>query len=355
MILPGLIDPHVHLREPGGEYKEDWWSGTQAALAGGFTAVLAMPNTSPPVCDESSLDLVLKSASEKAVCDYAQYLGAGADNIDSLRRIVEKSAGLKMYLNQTFGTLRLDDMSLWMAHFRSMSKWSQQMPIVVHAERQTMAAVIFLAQLFDKPIHIAHVSLKEEILLVKLAKEKGIKVTCEVTPHHLFLTENDIPHIGIGKSEVRPRLATHEDQKALWENLDIIDCFATDHAPHTLEEKESDQAPPGFPGLETALPLFLTAISEGRLSLEDLTARMLVNPRRIFHLPEQPETFIEIDMDTIYEVKGSDLLTRSAWSPFEGWKVKGRVSRVVLRGKEAFRDGKIMVSPGFGKNLRLFH
>jgi len=355
MKLPGLIDPHVHLREPGGEYKEDWWSGTQAALSGGFTTILAMPNTLPPICDESSLDLALKSASDKAVCDYAQYLGAGADNIDSLLGIIEKSAGLKMYLNLTFGTLRLDDMSLWMAHFRSMSKWSRQMPIVVHAEKHTMAAVIFLAQLFDKPIHIAHVSLKEEILLIKLAKEKGIKVTCEVTPHHLFLTDDDIPHIGIGKSEVRPRLATHEDQKALWENLDIIDCFATDHAPHTLEEKESDQAPPGFPGLETALPLFLTAVSEGRLSLEDLITRMSVNPRRIFHLPEQPATFIEIDMDTTYEVKGSKLFTRSAWSPFEGWKVKGRVSRVVLRGKEAFRDGKIMVSPGFGKNLRLFH
>jgi carbamoyl-phosphate synthase / aspartate carbamoyltransferase / dihydroorotase len=352
MELPGLIDPHVHLRDPGDLHKEDWESGTQAALAGGFTAVLAMPNTHPPVCDSQSLSLALWRAREKACCDYAQYLGAGRDNVFSLKsqdKITGKAAGLKMYLNQTYGALRLDDMYLWMQHFR---EYPHDMPIVVHAEGHTLAAVILVAVLYDRPVHLAHISLREEILLIKKAKEEGIQVTCEVTPHHLFLTKDDIPQIGVGRSEVRPRLAAREDQLALWENLEVIDCFATDHAPHTLVEKDNLEPPPGFPGLETALPLFLNAVHEGRLSIEDITTRMYSNPRKIFGLPIQPETHIEIDMDQTFELRGSEMYTRCAWTPFEGWKVKGKVKRVVLRGKEVFNKGKVTAHPGYGKNLR---
>lgn len=349
MQLPGLIDPHVHLREPGATYKEDWDSGTAAALAGGFTAVLGMPNTRPPVTDIATLEVALQAARRKARCDYAQYLGAGPDNLELLPSIAEQAAGLKMYLDQTYGPLRLDDMSLWMAHFQ---RWPRHLPIVAHAESRSLAAVILVAALFDRPVHLAHVSLREEILLIRKAKEKGWKVTCEVTPHHLFLTQEDIPHLGAGRSEVRPRLATPADQAALWENLDVIDCFATDHAPHTLAEKDGENPPPGFPGLETALALLLTAVHDGRLSLEDLVARMVTNPRRIFHLPEQPETWIEIDPEATWEIKADQTYTRCGWTPFEGRQVRGRVRRVVLHGQEAFRDGQVLAPPGFGKNLR---
>lgn len=350
--LPALIDPHVHVREPGQTHKEDWDSVTQAALAGGFTTILAMPNTKPPIFDAATFDLAIRAAKEKARCDYAQFLGAGPNNADIVPSLASKAAGLKMYLDSTFGELRLDDMTLWTPHFE---KYPKRSPIVVHAESRSMAAAILFAALHDRPVHIAHVSLMEEILLIKAAKEKGIKVTCEVAPHHLFLSKEDIPAISHGhpgRGEVRPGLATAEDVDALWQNLDVIDCFATDHAPHTLEEKDSDNPPPGFPGLETALPLWLTAVDGGRLTVDDLISKMYMNPKKIFNLPEQPETFIEVDENAEYEIKATNQFTRCGWTPFEGWKVKGKVRKVVLRGQVAFEDGKVLAEQGYGRNVR---
>jgi len=353
--LPGLIDPHVHVREPGQTHKEDWDTATQAALAGGVTMILAMPNTKPPIFDNLTLELALAAAKQKARCDYAQFVGAGPNNAEMAASLADKAAGLKMYLDSTFGELRLDDMTLWMPHFK---KYPKQYPIVVHSESRSMAAAILFAAIYDRPVHIAHISLKEEVLLIKAAKERGIKVTCEVCPHHLFLTAPSPNSFGIGggpgrgRSEVRPRLATKEDVEALWQNLDVIDCFATDHAPHTLEEKNSDNPPPGFPGLETILPLLLTAVSEGRLTINHVLEKTYTNPRKIFNLREQPETWVEVDEDAEYESKASEQFTRCGWTPFEGWKVKGRVRKVVLRGREAYRDGKILVEAGYGKNVR---
>jgi carbamoyl-phosphate synthase/aspartate carbamoyltransferase/dihydroorotase len=351
--LPGLIDPHVHVREPGQTHKEDWDSATQAALAGGVTMILAMPNTKPPIFDETTLDLALNAAKQKARCDYAQFLGAGPDNAEIVASLAPKAAGLKMYLDSTFGELRLDDMTLWQPHFE---KFPKEYPIVLHSESRTMAAGILFAAIYDRPVHIAHVSLKEEILLIKAAKEKGIKVTCEVCPHHLFLTKDLTGFQNLsgltGRSEVRPRLAMKEDVEALWQNLDAIDCFATDHAPHTLEEKDSDNPPPGFPGLETLLPLLLTAVDLGRLTLDDLIQKSVINPRKIFHLPEQPETWVEVDEDATYEIRAAEQFSKCGWTPFEGWQVKGRVRRVVLRGKTAFEDGEILIESGFGRNVR---
>lgn len=349
MKLPGLIDPHVHLREPGATHKEDWDSGTAAALAGGFTGVLAMPNTQPPVTDAASLELAMTAAHHKARCDYAQFLGAGPDNVGIGESLAQRTAGLKMYLDQTYGPLRLDNMAIWMHHFEH---WPRSLPIVAHAESRSLAAVILMSALYDRPVHLAHVSLREEILLIRAAKEKGLKVTCEVGPHHLFLTQDDIPSLGPGRSEVRPRLATPADREALWENLMVIDCFATDHAPHTLAEKDGSHPPPGFPGLETALPLLITAIHDGRLSMQDLVERMHTNPRRIFGLPEQPETWIEIDPEATWEIQASQTYTRCAWTPFEGWKVRGRLRQVALRGRTVYRDGEVLAPPGYGLNFK---
>ena len=350
--LPGLIDPHVHVREPGQTHKEDWDTATQSALAGGVTTILGMPNTKPPIFDAATLDLALDAAKQKARCDYGQYVGAGPDNASILPALASKAAGLKMYLDSTFGELRLDDMTLWMPHFE---KYPKEYPVVLHSESRTMAAGILFAAIYDRPVHIAHISLKEEVLLIKAAKEKGIKVTCEVCPHHLFLSKEDIPAISHGhpgRGEVRPRLATKADVEALWTNMDVIDCFATDHAPHTLEEKDSDNPPPGFPGLETLLPLLLTGVNDGRLTIDDIVQKSVINPRKIFNLPEQPETWVEVDENVVYEIKAQNQFTRCGWTPFEGWQVKGRVMRVVLRGQTAFEDGKILVEPGYGKNVR---
>ncbi len=232
-------------------------------------------------------------------------------NISARARIMQRTPraaprvpGLKMYLDQTFGPLRLDDMTSWMAHF---SRWPAGSPIVAHAEGRTLAAVILMAALYDRSVHLAHVSKREEILLIRRAKAQGLKVTCEVGPHHLFLGEDDIPALTFGRSEVRPRLAARADVQALWDNLDVIDCFATDHAPHTVAEKDGAKPPPGFPGLETALPLLLTAVKEGRLTLDDLIARMVTNPRRIFGLPEQPDTWLEVDPGAEYDLRAADM------------------------------------------------
>ncbi len=326
MKLPGLIDVHVHLREPGASHKEDWDSGTAAALAGGITLLLAMPNTNPPVVTPSALQSTLNIARAKARCDYAHFVGAGPENAPSIAKVARKVAGLKMYLDMTYGKLRLDSMTHWHDHFQN---WPKDFPIVVHSEGRTMAAAILFAAMYDRPVHIAHISSREEIITIRKAKESGIKVTCEVAPHHLFLSSNDdsrLSHGGMypGRTEVRPRIASPEDREALWSNLKVIDCFATDHAPHTLDEKDSDTPPPGFPGLETALPLLLTAVHRGKMTVDDLVERMYTNPKRIFKLADQKDTWIEVDPNEEFTIRAEDQYSKCGWTPFEGVKVRGR-------------------------------
>lgn len=347
--LPGLIDPHVHMREPGATHKEDWMSGTAAALAGGFTMVLAMPNTAPPVADAETLSQTLTLASQKAHCDYAQFVGAGAENASSLTNLAGQAAGLKMYLDQTYGPLRLTDQASWRSHFEC---WPDDKPLCIHAEGETLAAALKLAEEMKRKVHFCHVSRKAEIELIRAAKERGAAVTCEVTPHHLFLTDVDIAVIGAGRAEVRPRLASLEDQQALWDNLEVIDCFASDHAPHTLAEKDGVNPPPGFPGIETALPLYLTAVNHELLCLEELIDLCYTNPKRIFALPDQPETWVEVDENITWQIHASHLHSRCGWSPYEDRQVQGRVTRVVLRGKEVFTKGSVVNEPGYGRDLR---
>uniref|UniRef100_A0A3B3Z5U8 Uncharacterized protein n=1 Tax=Poecilia mexicana TaxID=48701 RepID=A0A3B3Z5U8_9TELE len=347
--LPGLIDVHVHLREPGATHKEDFSSGTAAALAGGVTLVCAMPNTSPAITDASTLALAQKLAKAGCRCDYALYVGAAADNAAILPSVAAQTAGLKMYLNDTYSTLKMDNVSLWMEHFEN---WPKQMPIVAHAEKQTVAAILMVAQLYQRPVHICHVAKKEEILVIRAAKQKGIQVTCEVAPHHLFLCEENVTEIGEGRAQVRPMLGAREDMEALWENLDVIDCFATDHAPHSIEEKSAERPPPGYPGLETMLPLLLTAVSDGRLTLDDIIRRLYDNPRKIFNLPVQENTYVEVDLEQEWVIPQSMQFTKSKWTPFQGLKVKGKVLRVVLRGEVAYIDGQVLVPPGYGEDVK---
>ncbi|XP_036922614.1 CAD protein isoform X5 [Sturnira hondurensis] len=347
--LPGLIDVHVHLREPGGTHKEDFASGTAAALAGGITMVCAMPNTRPPIIDAPALALAQKLAEAGARCDFALFLGASSENAGTLGAVAGSAAGLKLYLNETFSELRLDSVAQWMEHFET---WPCHLPIVAHAERQSVAAILMVAQLTQRSVHICHVARKEEILLIKAAKARGLPVTCEVAPHHLFLSRDDLERLGPGKGEVRPELGSRQDVEALWENMAVIDCFASDHAPHTLEEKCGPRPPPGFPGLETMLPLLLTAVSEGRLSLDDLLQRLHHNPRRIFHLPLQEDTYVEVDLEHEWTVPSHMPFSKAHWTPFEGQKVKGTIRRVVLRGEVAYIDGQVLVPPGYGQDVR---
>jgi len=288
-------------------------------------------------------------AAARAHCDYAQFLGAGPDNAEEAAALAPQAAGLKMYLDQTYGPLRLDEMSAWQAHF---AHWPHNLPLAVHAEGRTLAAALLWGAIYHHPVHCCHVSTREEILMIRAAKEAGLPVTCEVTPHHLFLTGEDIPRLGRGRSEVRPRLASPADCQSLWENLEVIDCFASDHAPHTAVEKDGPNPPPGFPGLETSLALLLTAVHAGRLTLDDLVARSYTNPQRIYRLPAQPQTWVEVDEDIEWEIRAGRMQSRCGWTPFEGMHVRGRVARVVLRGQEVFSDGRVLAPPGYGRNVR---
>lgn len=345
--LPGLIDPHVHLRDPGAIHKEDWDSGTAAALAGGFTTVLDMPNNTPPITTAEALAAKEAAAATRARCDYGLYFGASALNAQAAAALAARCAGLKLYLDATFGPLWLEGLDPLLDHFAA---WPKNRPILAHAEGRTVAAVLFVAELHDRSVHICHVSRRDEIELIARAKARGVKVTCEVCPHHLFLTLDGCG-LAPGYIEVRPRLATRVDVDALWDHLPIIDCFSTDHAPHTRAEKESASPPPGFPGLETALALWLSACHAGRLTLDDIVQRMHANPARIFGLTVQPETWIDVDLDCAWTDQASRMLSRCAWSPFEGHRLRGRVVGVTLRGQSAFDGERVLAQPGSGLNV----
>ena len=347
LTLPGLIDVHTHLRVPGGEHKETFASGTAAALAGGITLVLAMPNTNPPLTTPAALALARRAAAADARCDVGLFAGAAPADVAHLPALAEEAVALKIYLNDTFGRLRVDDLPTLVACFTT---WPREKLIALHAERQSVAVAIGLAATYDRPVHFCHISRREEIELIADAKGRGLPVTCEVTPHHLFLNEADAARLG-PLGDMRPLLGTAGDVAALWAHLnDTVDCIATDHAPHTVEEKQSANPPPGVPGLETSLPLLLSAVQDGRLTTERLTALMHDNPRRIFGLPAQPETRVEVDM-TPYELAAAGWQTKCGWSPFAGLMAGGRVARVVLRGNVVYEDGRVLAAPGSGRVL----
>jgi carbamoyl-phosphate synthase/aspartate carbamoyltransferase/dihydroorotase len=307
--------------------------------------LLDMPNTSPPIVDAAALDRKRTLAEQHALCDVGCYIGATETNAREAASLAGQAPGLKIYLDQTYGPLRMRTLAALIAHFRS---WPADRPIAVHAEGLSVAVAIGLARSFGQRLHLCHVSRADEITLIRAAKEAGAELTCEVTPHHLFLTEADAQRLG-PYGDMRPPLASQADVAALWANLDIVDCIATDHAPHTRDEKEGESAPPGVPGLETMLPLLLTAVSEGRLTLERLVELTHNAPMRIFGLPAQSDTRVKVEPNTRSVLGNENLYTKCGWTPFEGMSVRGKVRQVVLRGQTAYEDGTITAKPGCGK------
>lgn len=345
ITLPGLIDVHTHLREPGATQKEDFETGTKAAIAGGYTAILDMPNNPIPTVSEQALDQKIALATGRIYCDVGFHFGATAKNYEVFPQIKDKVFGLKVYMNHTTGDLLMEDEHALENIFKN---WIKNKPILVHAEGETLIKAIRLAKKYNQKLHVCHVSTKFEIELIKQAKKQGLDLSCEVSCHHLFLTEEDAKRLGpFGK--VRPPLATEEDRLALWDNLDVIDMIASDHAPHTKEEKNGPNPPNGVPGLETSLPLLLTAVNEGKLSIERLIQLTSQNPRKIFNIPEQENTFVEVDPTIRHTLNAERLFTKCKWTPFEGMEVTGKVKKVILRGQVVFEEGKI--SGPFGKTI----
>lgn len=347
ITLPGLIDVHVHLRTPGQVQKEDFLTGTSAALAGGFTIVLDMPNNAIPIKTKALLDEKIKLASEQAVTDIGFHFGSQGENLDQFDLIKKDVFGIKLYLNETTGNFLINPETL----AKIFRAWPEDAgPILVHAEDDAVAEVINNVEETGRSAHFCHISLQSDLEQIMAAKEKGLRVTCGVTPHHLFLNQEDAKKLG-SYGKMKPYLKSVTDIHYLWKHLDQIDVIESDHAPHTKEEKEGENPPFGVPGLETTLPLLLTAMHEGKLTIDDIIRLCHDNPKKIFKITDQ-DAVVEVDLDEEYVLQNDTLLTKCGWSPFAGRTMHGRVKKVTVRGNVVFENGEIIAKPGTGRIIK---
>ncbi len=342
ITLPGLIDVHTHMRTPGQSHKEDFFTGTKAAVNGGFTTVIDMPNNGIPITTYELLDEKIKIARSQAICDIGFHFGSLGDNLSEFRKIKEKVFGLKLYLNQTTGGFIIGKKELTAIY----ASWESNQPILLHAEEDVLDMVFEIVRKTKKRTHICHVSSEMELTKIAKAKEGGLPVTCGITPHHLFLTNSDEKKLGV-YGKMKPYLKSKKDVKFMWDKLSYIDIVESDHAPHTIKEKESE-APFGVPGLDTTLPLLLTAVEEGKLTVDEIIKLCHTNPAKTFNVPTAKNTLIDVEMKE-YTLTKKDLKTKCGWSPFEGRKVIGKVRSVTIRGKEIYKNGKLAVKKGSGK------
>lgn len=347
--IDGMVDPHTHLRDLDWSYKATFYSETCAAVAGGYWAVFDMPNTPPNGVNEANLALKRERLTQQAVCDWGVYVGASqSDNTSEYVRVWQHSCGLKMFCNETTGDLLIADQVEREKHFAA---WHFDRPIAVHAEGGTVLEILELVREYRRRVHFLHISTAEEIGYLRAAKEEGLPVTVGVCPHHLFLTQADETILG-AYGLMKPTLKTSRDRDALWEALAIglIDVVESDHAPHTRAEKQSDNPPFGVAGLETTLPLMLTAVSEGRLTLSQLLPILSSNVRRIWGLSCPSDTYCLVDLDVSYVIDNALLHTACGWSPFAGFRVFGRVVETWIRGVKVYDDGLVLGEKGFGQN-----
>lgn len=332
--FPGLIDCHVHLREPGATYKENFETGSKAAVGGGFTFILDMPNNPKPTISIEALEEKISLSKQKAICDIGFYFGTNGKNMDQFEKAWENPNvfGLKIYMNHTTGDLLIENIKILEKIFNA---WKSDKPILVHAEEDKLDLAIELAKKFDRRLHACHLSRAEEVKMVKKAKATGLKITAGVTPHHLFLTEVEVERLE-GFAIMRPPLGSQDDQNALWQAIKdkTIDIVETDHAPHTKEEKMSANPPSGIPGLETALGLLIKAVNKGNLTLDDVKRLLYDNPKKIFNIPDQPDTYIEFDPEKPYIIGSNSYATKCDWSSFEGSQAFGKIEKVVIRGNQ---------------------
>ncbi len=364
--LPGLIDIHVHFREPGMTHKEDFLTGSRAAAAGGVTTIFDMPNTKPATTTVALLEEKRKIASAKCLVNYGLYMGATAKNFEEMKK-ARNIPGIKLYMGSTTGDLVVTDKEMVRKFFHCGRK------VVVHAEDEELikknselfkgqsdasihakirgnevaAAAVREAVAIGGNIHITHSSTKEEM---KLIKAKGL--SCDVTPHHLFLTSEELKKRG-NYAKMNPPLRSKEDVEALWEAVKdgTVSCIATDHAPHTIEEKEKDywEAPAGVPGVQTMLPLLLDAVNKKRLSLQQLIMLTSGNPATLFGMKNKGKIVAGYDADIALvdlreekTIKNGDMLSKCGWTPFDGRKAKGIVAATIVNGKIIYRDEDIV-------------
>ena len=348
--IPGMIDPHTHLRDLDWAHKATFESETRAAIAGGYTAVFDMPNTAPSTISEALLDDKLARIDQAAHCDWGLYFGASqADNTSEYERIAARVCGLKIYNNATTGDLLIGSSVLRERHYRA---WKTSRIIAVHAEGETIANILELVRKYRQPTHFLHISSQREINLLTAAKNEGLPVTIGVCPHHLFLSQDDLAHIG-SFGLMKPELKTKADQHALWRAIrqGVVDIIESDHAPHTIAEKQSASPAYGVPGLETNLPLMMQAVKDGRLPLQRACDMLSLNVQRIWRITPLPKTYTVVDTDASFVIEPRNLHSKCGWSPFEGMRVCGRVREVYIRGHRVYDGEQVLSPPGFGRNL----
>lgn len=371
VVAPGLVDVHVHLREPGQEYKEDIASGARAAAAGGFTTVCCMPNTEPPNDSRAVTELIVRRAAEAAVVRVYP-IGAISKGLkgESLAEMGEmKDAGIVAVSDDGRPVMNAELMRLALEYARTFG-----LPVVQHCEDRNLAGAgvmnegaaatraglrgqpaaaesvmvrrdIELVALTGARYHVAHVSTAAAVEAVREAKRRGLWVTCEVTPHHLMLTDEAC--LGYDTStKCAPPLRSRADRMALRQALadGTIDCIATDHAPHAVQDKqvEFDQAAFGMIGLETALSLGLKLVEEGVLGLGQLVEKMTVAAARVFDLPAgtlAPGAAADVvlfDPRTRWTVDREQLRSKSRNTPFHGWELPGRVRYTIVGGRVVY-------------------
>jgi carbamoyl-phosphate synthase/aspartate carbamoyltransferase/dihydroorotase len=344
--IPGLIDVHVHLREPGATHKEDFYTGSRAAIAGGFTFIIDMPNNPLSTITKERLEEKVNLSKDKAICEIGFHFGTNGKNIDQFPFAIESPNvyGLKVYCNHTTGEMLIEDKKLLEEVF---SAWNSEKPILVHAEGEQLANTLAISKKYNRHLHVCHISQKSEVEMVRLAKKNGENVTAGVTPHHLYMTNKEVEKLK-GYAMMKPPLGTEVDKEALWEGLKdgTIDIVDSDHAPHTKEEKIIDingKTAYGVPGLETTLGLMYKAVFDKKILNDDVIKFLYTNPKNIFNIKEQVDTYVELDPSVPYTVGEKGYETKCGWSPFEGMTLYGKPQKVVLMGKTILENGKMVI------------
>jgi dihydroorotase len=372
-LLPGVIDPQVHFREPGLEHKEDLFTASCACAKGGVTSFLEMPNTRPLTKVKSALADKLQRASQKCVVNYGFFIGATPDNLPDLIE-ANPTCGIKIFMGSMKGELLVDQEAfldpifangdrLIAVHAEDQARINQRRTEfagisdpAIHSTIQDEQAALLATKLalklskkYQRRLHILHLSTGIEAELLR--QDKPSWVTAEVTPQHLLLNISAYEKIGT-LAQMNPPLRSPENNDILWQALldGVIDFIATDHAPHTLEEKAQTypNSPSGMPGVETSLPLMLTQAMAGKCTVQQVANWMATAVAKAYKIPNKgliepgyDADLVLVDLENYRPVLREELLTKCGWSPFEGWNLTGWPVVTIVGGKVAFDHGKV--------------
>jgi dihydroorotase len=388
-LMPGLIDTQVHFREPGLEHKEDLESGTRAALMGGVTSILEMPNTQPNTTSAETLADKLRRAEGRAWCHYGFFVGASRENAEQLGELekLPGTPGIKIFMGSSTGTLLVSDDEDLRRVLKSCRKRSpihaedearnvarkemfgsspyvQEHPMIRDSESARLATtrILRLSAETGHPVHILHISTFEEPPLIAEAKRQGLGTTAEVTPQHLYFHAPECYESLGTLAQMNPPIRSFEHQDGLWRALEagVFDVFGSDHAPHTLEEKAKPypQSPSGMPGVQTMLPVLLTFVAQGRLTMTRLVQMACERPADLYGIRGKGRLLVGHDADLVivdpchrYTFERSMVESKCGWSPYEGETLIGSVEHVVLSGRVAVRERERQGVPA-GQQLR---